>query len=435
VASIVGSASNYSDTGLAASTTYTYRVRATNAGGNSAYSPAASATTPSAAATSTYVSDLAWVSATAGWGTVQKDASIVGNPITLKGVVYPKGIGTHAASQIVYNLNGQYANFLSDVGIDDEEATRGTGSVDFQVIGDGKVLFDSGVLTNSSATVSINVSVAGVQQLTLVANNGIANNIDYDHADWAGARLLSAPAQPTLAAASLVSAPTSSTSLTTGAPTLSTSTQSASSTPTTTATGGVALSLWSRSYPSQVLPDAWGQSDIGATGLAGNASATAGAFTVTGAGFGVGGTSDSFHFAWQPMIGNCTIVAQLTSQSSADPAAQAGLMIRASLATDAPSAGVFATPGGGTYFVHRRTSGARSTAAHVKKSPAPEWLKLVRRGNVIRAFRSANGKKWIAIGSSQVKLGAAAYVGLAVASHANASLDTAVLKNRSISVL
>jgi hypothetical protein len=42
---------SYSNTGLAASTTYFYRVRATNSGGNSAYSNTASATTQAATAT------------------------------------------------------------------------------------------------------------------------------------------------------------------------------------------------------------------------------------------------------------------------------------------------------------------------------------------------------------------------------------------------
>ena len=31
------------------------------------------------------------------------------------------------------------------------------------------------------------MSVAGVQQLTLIANNGVAGSIDFDHSDWAGA--------------------------------------------------------------------------------------------------------------------------------------------------------------------------------------------------------------------------------------------------------
>ena len=117
-------------------------------------------------------------------------------------LTYASGSGTHAVSQIVYNLNGQYYTFISDVGVDDEENGKGIGSVDFQVIGDGVVLFDSGVVTNSSPVVHISfVSVAGVKQLTLLATNGVAGSIDYDHADWAGAELISAPATPTLPAA------------------------------------------------------------------------------------------------------------------------------------------------------------------------------------------------------------------------------------------
>ena len=51
IASLGANVSSYSNTGLAASTTYTYRVRASNAGGNSAYSNSAAATTQAAAPT------------------------------------------------------------------------------------------------------------------------------------------------------------------------------------------------------------------------------------------------------------------------------------------------------------------------------------------------------------------------------------------------
>jgi hypothetical protein len=207
-ANVGASATTYSDTGLNPGTTYYYRVLALNSAGASPSSNIASATTQQIVSNSVNLSSLQWVSATVGWGTVQKNLSIKGNPITLRGTTYSTGIGTHAVSQIVYNLAGQYASFVSDVGIDDE--TAGQGAVDFQVIGDGKILFDSGVLTGTSPVVHINVSVAGVQQLTLVATNGIAGSIDYDHADWAGAQLLlGAPTAPA-APSSVVATPVSS---------------------------------------------------------------------------------------------------------------------------------------------------------------------------------------------------------------------------------
>jgi hypothetical protein len=43
-------------------------------------------------------------------------------------------------------------------------------------------------MTGSTATRSVNVSVAGRQELRLVVTNAGDGN-SYDHADWAGARL------------------------------------------------------------------------------------------------------------------------------------------------------------------------------------------------------------------------------------------------------
>lgn len=184
----------YTDSTVSPVTTYYYTVVATNAAGDSPNSNVATATTLPSATAPTYLSSLDWASATVGYGAVQKDASINGNTITLRGKTYWRGIGTHAVSQIVYNLNGEYGTFQSDVGVDDE--TNGQGAVDFQVIGDGQVLFDSGVLTGASPVVHISLNISGVQQLTLVATNGVNGSIDYDHADWAGAQLLVAAPAP-----------------------------------------------------------------------------------------------------------------------------------------------------------------------------------------------------------------------------------------------
>ncbi len=186
---VVGTATSWTDpASLSATTKYYYRIRAVNGAGASANSAVASVTTP-IKRTITYLSDLTATSATAGYGTVQKDASISGNTITVAGVTYAKGIGTHAASTIVYNLAGAYTSFVSTVGIDDEELGKGTGEVEFQVYGDGVLLYDSGVLTNGQSA-NIAVSIAGVKTLTLVATNGIPDDIDYDHADWAGAQVI-----------------------------------------------------------------------------------------------------------------------------------------------------------------------------------------------------------------------------------------------------
>ncbi len=195
VATVASTVTAYTDTGLSAGTAYTYRVRATNGVGTSAASATATATTLAASTTTTYLSTLTPTTATTGWGSLQDNASIKGNPITLRGTVYASGLGTHASSTISYALGGTATTLLSDVGVDDE--TNGQGAVDFQVYGDGTLLYDSGVLTGASPVAHVSVNVAGVQTLTLVATNGVAGTIDYDHADWAGARLATAVTTPT----------------------------------------------------------------------------------------------------------------------------------------------------------------------------------------------------------------------------------------------
>src|SRR5439155_13693111 len=109
LATPAANATTYQDLTAQASTQYFYRIRATNSAGDSANSNEASATTPAPAGT-VFLSDLSWVSATNGYGPVEKDTSNGssgtgdGHVITLNGVTYSKGLGCHADSDITYNL-------------------------------------------------------------------------------------------------------------------------------------------------------------------------------------------------------------------------------------------------------------------------------------------------------------------------------------------
>jgi glucose/arabinose dehydrogenase len=141
---------------------------------------------------STYLSDLTWTSATNGWGPVEKDmsngesAAGDGRTITLNGTTYAKGLGTHAVSDVRYGLGGACTRFRADVGIDDEAGSNG--SVVFQVFADGAKLYDSGLMTATAATKTLDVDVSGKSELQLIVADG-GDWIDYDHADWAGARV------------------------------------------------------------------------------------------------------------------------------------------------------------------------------------------------------------------------------------------------------
>ena len=140
-----------------------------------------------------------FVAATNGWGPPERDRSngetgaADGHPLNLRGRIYARGFGVHANSSLSFALLGRCQRFTVDLGIDDE--VRGRGSTTFQVYGDGVQLFDSGVLTGKDATRSINVDIAGRQQLRLVVTDG-GDGLDYDHADWANATLRGCGAAP-----------------------------------------------------------------------------------------------------------------------------------------------------------------------------------------------------------------------------------------------
>ena len=123
------------------------------------------------------VSNLPFISATNGWGPVERDTSNGeaaagdGKTITLNGgATYSKGLGTNSISDVQIYLGGECSTFTATVGVDEEEGTAG--SVTFSVIGDGTTLITTPVLTGSSASVNINVPVTGVQVLDLNVGDG-----------------------------------------------------------------------------------------------------------------------------------------------------------------------------------------------------------------------------------------------------------------------
>ncbi|GAA2326986.1 NPCBM/NEW2 domain-containing protein [Dactylosporangium salmoneum] len=138
------------------------------------------------------VSDRSWGTATNGWGPAERDMSngeqpaADGSVITVGQVSYPKGLGVHAASDVTVPLGGACSRFTAVAGLDAEVGQQSTG-VTFSVLGDGVTLYTSPTVT-AAAPVAIDVSVAGRTNLRLVV--GSAGSIDYDHADWADARLI-----------------------------------------------------------------------------------------------------------------------------------------------------------------------------------------------------------------------------------------------------
>jgi hypothetical protein len=118
---------------------------------------------------------------------VRKDRSVSARPLSMGGRVFDKGLGVHSRTELDYQLDRGYESLVATIGIDD--LVRPAGSVVFRVLGDGKVLFDSAVLTGKDPPRDVNVNVVGVSLLTLVIDYGDELDLS-DQADWGGARLL-----------------------------------------------------------------------------------------------------------------------------------------------------------------------------------------------------------------------------------------------------
>jgi beta-galactosidase GanA len=142
-----------------------------------------------------YISDLPFVSATNGFGPVERDMNVGGpnaddgGPITIDGVTYAKGLGTNAVSSVVIDVPAGCTTFSSDVGVDD--AAGGKGSVTFSVLADGVQVASTGVMHGGQAAQHLAANISGVSQLTLDVGDG-GDGIGHDNADWADAQLMCA---------------------------------------------------------------------------------------------------------------------------------------------------------------------------------------------------------------------------------------------------
>ncbi|MBA4312860.1 MAG: alpha-galactosidase [Chlorobiaceae bacterium] len=134
-----------------------------------------------------WLDELDLTSMQCGWGTPEANKSVEGNPLTLAGQKFERGVGTHAVSTLLLNLDGKGKQFTAFVGLDDE-VVDGNGSVKFFVVGDKKILWESPVMKKGDKPEKVNLNLDGIKLLGLLV--GDADDwIDYDHADWCDAKI------------------------------------------------------------------------------------------------------------------------------------------------------------------------------------------------------------------------------------------------------
>ncbi|WP_035601007.1 Calx-beta domain-containing protein [Haloferula sp. BvORR071] len=172
------------------------------------------------------------------------------------------------------------------------------------------------------------------------------------------------------------------------------------------------------------LPLPWEADGVGSGSLEGSATYMGGVYTVAGSG-ALTGRNDQFNFAWQTISGDGSVTARIQSLDNTGANARVGVMIRDTMATNSRQVFIGLDGSGGYRWVRRTgLSGNTSTSGSGAAIVPGAWVRLVRSGSVITAFKSADGVNWTTVGSLTADLPETCYAGLAVASGGNDTLNT-----------
>ncbi|MGG0666644.1 NPCBM/NEW2 domain-containing protein [Viridibacillus arvi] len=150
----------------------------------------------------TFTSDMVAKSANIAWGGLKKDLAPAGGAITLvrQGLdaTYSKGIGAHANSEVVYDIEGKGFDFFeSYIGID--QAMKGKpSSATFEVWVDGDKKFDSDIFKADTEHEFVKVPITGAKEIKLVTTDAKNNGNSSDHTVWADAKFTQNSSKPTL---------------------------------------------------------------------------------------------------------------------------------------------------------------------------------------------------------------------------------------------
>ena len=185
--------------------------------------------------------------------------------------------------------------------------------------------------------------------------------------------------------------------------------------------------------PPAPLPTPWQAQAIGNVGVAGSASYTNGTFTLKGSGADINGTNDAFFYTYQKLSGDGEIKARVGSVQNTAVGAKAGVMLRTSLADNSAHSLMSVSPIEGVAFERRDETGFGTALVSGGGIIPPRWVRLVRRGNQITGYHSADGNTWTFVSTATLNFPGEILVGLAVTAANNAALCTAVFDNVSIS--
>ena len=177
------------------------------------------------------------------------------------------------------------------------------------------------------------------------------------------------------------------------------------------------------------VPAPWQTQDIGGSALVGAADFRNNQWQVSGASSDIWNQADQFRFVYQSLSGDGSIVARVNSQTSTDPWAKTGVMIRETLSNASANAAAVVSPGYGITFQERTSTGGSTSDSSAISDSLPSWVKMTRANNVFTGSTSTDGTNWTVISSGTISMAQTVYAGIVVSSHVPTTLCTAIFDN------
>jgi hypothetical protein len=150
------------------------------------------------------------------------------------------------------------------------------------------------------------------------------------------------------------------------------------------------------------------------------------------------GANDSNTYVSLPWQGDGVFTARVASFESSDSSAKAGIIFRETTASGSRYSCVYMIRGNGgaAHFQHKVATNGSSSGTNffngsVSSRGIPEWIRLVRRGDVFTVFYSENGTGWTQLGPprTNVMSGSQLSVGFVIAPRTGNATATATFDN------
>ena len=140
-----------------------------------------------ASAAEVYLTELDISKTRQGWKEAAKDFNLLGHRLKVAGLSFTNGMATHSLSELYVNLRGA-RRFQALAGVDDTSDQPDRRMV-FQVIGDGRLLWQSQPLKRGDRPVPVDVDLSAFKT-ALLRVDPWTDGTSADHADWLNARFV-----------------------------------------------------------------------------------------------------------------------------------------------------------------------------------------------------------------------------------------------------